>query len=191
VILAIVTMGEGWHNNHHAYQSSARQGFRWWEIDLTYYILRALALVGIVWDLKSPPTAVLRNEHRLSARVLQRTAERLAASFDPEATARVIQSVQPSEAADLAQRLVDAREPVIDKLAALPTVPRRQDFVRQAQRLFAQTQSIDEIVDQAGWSGDAAIGSARDSSQLGCFLAAHRACAGGAVQMIKRGDLGL
>ena len=42
-ILALVTMGEGWHNNHHYYQRSVRQGFFWWEIDLTYYVLRALA----------------------------------------------------------------------------------------------------------------------------------------------------
>ena len=41
-MLALLTMGEGWHNNHHHYMASARQGFRWWEIDLTYYVLRAL-----------------------------------------------------------------------------------------------------------------------------------------------------
>jgi stearoyl-CoA desaturase (Delta-9 desaturase) len=45
-LLAIFTMGEGWHNNHHAYQSSVRQGFRWWELDATYYILRALSWAG-------------------------------------------------------------------------------------------------------------------------------------------------
>ena len=43
-LLAIFTMGEGWHNNHHAYQSSVRQGFRWWEVDLTYYVLKAHVL---------------------------------------------------------------------------------------------------------------------------------------------------
>ena len=58
-LLAIVTMGEGWHNNHHYYQRSTRQGFFWWEIDCTYYILRALSMVGLVWDLHSPPKAVL------------------------------------------------------------------------------------------------------------------------------------
>ena len=42
-LLALITMGEGWHNNHHAYQSSARQGFRWWEIDPTFYILKLLS----------------------------------------------------------------------------------------------------------------------------------------------------
>ena len=42
-LLALLTMGEGWHNNHHAYQASVRQGFRWWEYDPTYYILRVLS----------------------------------------------------------------------------------------------------------------------------------------------------
>ena len=55
-LLALFTMGEGWHNNHHAFQSSVRQGFRWWEIDPTYYLLRALSWVGVVWDLKTPPS---------------------------------------------------------------------------------------------------------------------------------------
>ena len=57
-LLALITMGEGWHNNHHYYQRSTRQGFFWWEIDCTYYVLRALAAVGLVWDLHSPPKAV-------------------------------------------------------------------------------------------------------------------------------------
>lgn len=57
-ILALVTMGEGWHNNHHYYQRSANQGFFWWEIDLTYYVLRAMAAVGLVWDLHTPPRHV-------------------------------------------------------------------------------------------------------------------------------------
>jgi stearoyl-CoA desaturase (Delta-9 desaturase) len=56
--LAIVTMGEGWHNNHHYYPRSTAQGFFWWEIDMTMYILRALSAVGLVWDLHTPPQAV-------------------------------------------------------------------------------------------------------------------------------------
>ena len=58
-LLAIITMGEGWHNNHHYYQSTANQGFYWWEIDVSYYILCALARVGLVWDLRKPPAWVL------------------------------------------------------------------------------------------------------------------------------------
>src|SRR5579872_5123032 len=54
-LLALFTMGEGWHNNHHAYQSSARQGFHWWEIDPTFYLLKLLSFVGIVWGLKTAP----------------------------------------------------------------------------------------------------------------------------------------
>jgi stearoyl-CoA desaturase (Delta-9 desaturase) len=52
-------MGEGWHNNHHHYQSSARQGFMWWEIDMSYYILRMLAFVGLVWDIREPTEKAL------------------------------------------------------------------------------------------------------------------------------------
>jgi stearoyl-CoA desaturase (delta-9 desaturase) len=51
--LALLTFGEGWHNNHHHYPGSAKQGFYWWEIDITYYLLRILSLFGIIWDLKT------------------------------------------------------------------------------------------------------------------------------------------
>ncbi len=55
LVLALITMGEGWHNNHHHYQVAARQGFFWWEIDCTFYVLRALAAVGLIWDLHGVP----------------------------------------------------------------------------------------------------------------------------------------
>ncbi|MDB4944230.1 MAG: Fatty acid desaturase [Labilithrix sp.] len=64
-ILAIVTMGEGWHNNHHYYPRSVRQGFFWWEIDMTYYVLKGLEAVGLVWDLHVPSEKVLAGEHSL------------------------------------------------------------------------------------------------------------------------------
>jgi stearoyl-CoA desaturase (delta-9 desaturase) len=57
--LAILTMGEGWHNNHHHYMNSANQGFFWWEVDITYYLLKGLEKVGLVWDLRKPPAHVL------------------------------------------------------------------------------------------------------------------------------------
>jgi len=57
--LALLTFGEGWHNNHHFFPGTARQGFRWWEIDLTWYGLRAMALLGLVRDLKPVPEWVL------------------------------------------------------------------------------------------------------------------------------------
>ena len=54
-ILAILCCGEGWHNNHHYYQLAAKQGWFWWEVDLSYYILSFLSWFGIVWDLRVPP----------------------------------------------------------------------------------------------------------------------------------------
>lgn len=63
-ILALVTMGEGWHNNHHFYQSTANQGFYWWEVDMSYYILKVLSWLGVVKDLRTPPQWVLDGGER-------------------------------------------------------------------------------------------------------------------------------
>jgi len=60
--LALITMGEGWHNNHHCYMSSTNQGFFWWEIDMSYYILRVLSCLGIVSGLRKPPLDLLENK---------------------------------------------------------------------------------------------------------------------------------
>jgi stearoyl-CoA desaturase (delta-9 desaturase) len=57
--VALLTGGEGWHNNHHHYPKSARQGFFWWEIDVTYGVLRVLAGLGLVRDLRQPTAASL------------------------------------------------------------------------------------------------------------------------------------
>jgi stearoyl-CoA desaturase (delta-9 desaturase) len=54
-------MGEGWHNNHHYYKGSTNQGFFWWEVDLTYYILTMLSWVGLTRDLRKPPKHVLES----------------------------------------------------------------------------------------------------------------------------------
>jgi stearoyl-CoA desaturase (delta-9 desaturase) len=55
LLLALITCGEGWHNNHHYYQSTANQGFFWWEVDASYYALKVMSWVGLVWDLRTPP----------------------------------------------------------------------------------------------------------------------------------------
>jgi stearoyl-CoA desaturase (delta-9 desaturase) len=57
-VLAVLTLGEGWHNNHHHYQRSARQGFFWWEIDISYYVLKVLEAMRIVWDVDGVPAHV-------------------------------------------------------------------------------------------------------------------------------------
>ena len=77
-ILAIITLGEGWHNNHHRYQSSTRNGFYWWEIDPTYYGLKFLAWTGFIWGLKPVPTSVMaegtHQDHLRSVAAAQRSA---------------------------------------------------------------------------------------------------------------------
>jgi stearoyl-CoA desaturase (delta-9 desaturase) len=59
LVLALITLGEGWHNNHHHYQSSANQGFFWWEIDISYYGIRFLKMLGLVWDIRKPGAKAL------------------------------------------------------------------------------------------------------------------------------------
>src|SRR3954470_3030359 len=150
--LAFFTMGEGWHNNHHAYQSSVRQGFRWWEIDLSFYALKALSFAGVVWDLKTPPAEVLRNEQRLGSRVVNRAAEELAARFNPERIALAISAaLHASELSTLREALDSARHQAADVLASLHPgrIPARDELLAQAQAMFARTRSLDEIVDRA------------------------------------------
>ncbi len=62
-VLAILTLGEGWHNNHHHYQSSANQGFYWWEIDISFAVLRVLSWFGLVWDLRRPGQKALNHRN--------------------------------------------------------------------------------------------------------------------------------
>jgi stearoyl-CoA desaturase (delta-9 desaturase) len=64
LVLAVLTFGEGWHNNHHFYPGSARQGFAWWEFDITYYLLRLLQSLGLIWDLRPVPERVLQQRSR-------------------------------------------------------------------------------------------------------------------------------
>jgi stearoyl-CoA desaturase (delta-9 desaturase) len=66
-ILALLTLGEGWHNNHHYYQASTRQGFFWWEVDITYYGLKAFSWLGLIWDLREPPPHVVEGRLRQTA----------------------------------------------------------------------------------------------------------------------------
>lgn len=73
-LLAIITLGEGWHNNHHHFMGSCRQGFRWWEFDITYYVIRLLGVVGIARDIVEPPAHIVRNEPH-PARILPAPAE--------------------------------------------------------------------------------------------------------------------
>jgi stearoyl-CoA desaturase (delta-9 desaturase) len=107
-LLAVVTLGEGWHNNHHRYQSATRNGFYWWELDITYYLLRALAWTGLIWNLKAVPKSVLEegmhSDHHASV-----AAARKAALVHPEYAS--LRKVMPAAAA-IAVATVNAAHPL-------------------------------------------------------------------------------
>jgi stearoyl-CoA desaturase (delta-9 desaturase) len=148
-LLALWTMGEGWHNNHHAYQSSVRQGFRWWEYDPSYYALCTLSWLGVVWDLHVPPKSVVRGEQRLGQHVIDKVAAQLAVSFPVNIIAN--QALEALTNApgwiELKARLLSARQQAeafwseID----LPHVPTLEDVRRYARERLSQTVSLDDI----------------------------------------------
>ncbi|MEJ2004603.1 MAG: acyl-CoA desaturase [Cyclobacteriaceae bacterium] len=69
--LALLTLGEGWHNNHHYYEVSARQGFFWWEIDITFYILKFFSWLGLIWDLRGVPSHIKYSRNKAEAKELR------------------------------------------------------------------------------------------------------------------------
>jgi stearoyl-CoA desaturase (delta-9 desaturase) len=151
--LALITLGEGWHNNHHHYQSSTRQGFRWWEVDISYYVLKVMSWFGLVWELRAPPKAILKGESPVGRKVLEKVAAELAGSFhlDPY-VARVREAWSEShnleDLADLARR---ARGQVEERLAelSLPHLPTIPELREKAEEMFHETPSLDAIVNRA------------------------------------------
>lgn len=152
-LLALLTMGEGWHNNHHAYQTSARQGFRWWEYDPTYYALRVLSWLGLVWGLHVPPKAVVRGEQRLGRLVIDKVACQLAASLPINhiadrvhaALARTPDWIEPQSRIALLRLQAEVFWSGVD----LPEIPTLDDIRRYARARLAQTPSLEEIVVRA------------------------------------------
>ena len=117
-ILAIICLGEGWHNNHHRYQSSTRNGFYWWEIDPTYYGLKVLSWTGFIWGLKPVPRSVMeeaaRADHVASIAAAQR-ASTVHPEFSPLA------KVVPAAAA-IAVATATAAQADLPKKAAGPAL---------------------------------------------------------------------
>lgn len=64
VVFGVLALGEGWHNTHHAFPTSARHGLRWWQIDVSYWIIRGLALLGLAWDVRLPSEQAQLSEQR-------------------------------------------------------------------------------------------------------------------------------
>jgi stearoyl-CoA desaturase (Delta-9 desaturase) len=163
--LALITLGEGWHNNHHAYQRSTRQGFRWYEIDITYYVLKAMSWAGLVWDLGEPPVEVVRNERRVGTAVLERVARQLAEQW-AASDVRGQVATQMSHAresfdahpkvielrAKLAARQARAEEiwhELQQQMPHLPHLPSAAELRTRALQLYAESPSTDEIVARA------------------------------------------
>ena len=61
-LVGLLALGEGWHNNHHAFPTSARHGLRWWQVDASYYVIRLLALLGLAWKVRLPGTCPVTSE---------------------------------------------------------------------------------------------------------------------------------
>jgi stearoyl-CoA desaturase (delta-9 desaturase) len=96
--LAVITLGEGWHNNHHRYQSSTRNGFYWWEFDPTYYGLKLLSYTGFIWGLKPVPPSIL-DEGANADHYASVAAARRAATLHPEISYATLKRVVPAAAA--------------------------------------------------------------------------------------------
>jgi len=146
--LALLTFGEGWHNNHHHYQASTRQGFRWWEIDVTFYGLKVLSWLGVVWDLKAPPEAVVRGERPLPRPVVEKVAHQLAASFSTTSISNRIREAwneRPS-LAELRARATQARAQAEALLARVQlrdvSPPNLDDLLHRAQEARARAEKL-------------------------------------------------
>ena len=152
-LLAIFTMGEGWHNNHHAFQSSARQGFRWWEYDPTFYLLKLLERLGVVWKLKRPTPEVVHNRHRLGTRVISRAALQVANSFNAERIAQAAAAVLgKSGLTELHQRLRQVQPFAAFEILSelnLPHIPSRNEIVSRARAMLANSPSMEDIAARA------------------------------------------
>jgi stearoyl-CoA desaturase (delta-9 desaturase) len=114
--------------------------------------LKVLAWAGLVWDLKMPSAAVLRNEHHLGSRVIDRAAAQLAASFNADLIVSAITTAcaGPSLVA-LQEKLAQAQHRAADVLATwhLPQLPTRHDLLARARAMFAETPSMEDIVNRA------------------------------------------
>ncbi|TVR65947.1 MAG: acyl-CoA desaturase [Gemmatimonadales bacterium] len=149
--LALLTLGEGWHNNHHHYQSSTRQGFYWWEVDISYYVLKAMSWVGLVWDLRAPPKAIVEGEQRLGQKVVERVAEEVAGSFQVEQIARELQEAWASNLEELRERAQKTRENAVAQLRELqpPNVPTMEQIRARLRERYLENPSLDQIAERA------------------------------------------
>jgi stearoyl-CoA desaturase (delta-9 desaturase) len=152
-LIALFTLGEGWHNNHHYYQASERQGFYWWQLDITHCVLRVLSWVRVVWDLNEPPAEVVRNEKKLGRGVIEKVARQLAASFPAERIGAGVREAwaRTPTLEELRQLARAARSRAAAMLADMhpPHVPSVQELRECAAQMFGAAPSLDDIATRA------------------------------------------
>lgn len=155
-LFALLSLGEGWHNNHHYYMASARQGFRWWEIDITYYVLCGLARLGVVSELRAPPAHVLDGSRAISAEIKERIAHAVAHRFCPDRIVRRMQRrwAEINRAQAMADWRRQWREQMVSRREQLEhsvhaELPSLDQLYRHARRRFARTPAMEEIVTRA------------------------------------------
>ncbi len=151
--LALITLGEGWHNNHHFYQSATAQGWRWYEIDISYYVLKGLSWMGLVWDLRAPPEKVVRGEQPLGRKVLEKVAVQVAATVPveniaSELKARWARSHVLDDLRSAARRARAEAESRLEDLS-LPHLPSLEELEARAREMLPETPSLDEVVERA------------------------------------------
>jgi stearoyl-CoA desaturase (Delta-9 desaturase) len=170
--LALITLGEGWHNNHHHYQSSTAQGWRWYEVDISYYVLKVLSWLGLVWDMRAPPAHVVRGEQPIGRKVLERVAGEVAGSFSAERIAEQVRAswAQKPTLEELVQRVRATGEwthAASEELSArthraiedaqarvaslsLPHLPTAEELVGRAEEMFqGGGQQLDLVAERA------------------------------------------
>ena len=153
LFLAIITLGEGWHNNHHHFPSATPQGFHWWQIDVTYYILKVLSIFRIVWDLRLPPVHVVEGKRKLPLATIEKAAQQLAASFSIEHIGKTVLNAwkhtpkleELRNRARIGQSEVEAFLKEM-KILELPSI---ENLKHQAQKMFDHLPSLNPIIERA------------------------------------------
>jgi stearoyl-CoA desaturase (delta-9 desaturase) len=151
--LALITLGEGWHNNHHHYQSATAQGWRWYEIDISYYVLKLMSWFGLVWDLRAPPERVLNNEQPVGRKVLEKVASQVAATVPVERLAQELQErwARSHVLDDLREAARRTRADAEARLEALtlPHLPTLEELEARAREMFDDQPSLADVAQRA------------------------------------------
>lgn len=153
-LLAFITLGEGWHNNHHYYPASARNGFMWWEYDVTYYLLKALSWCGLVWELRQPPQSILTNEKAPTQKIIDKCALYIAEGFSVDGiSAKIRQRWEGSHILDglhtRARGKWEEAEHYLSEID-LPDLPSLEELKARAHRKFAvRHEALDHAIERA------------------------------------------